>query len=129
MINAALKIQEETEAGRPPSERDVQILRRISTTMNSKGIAVPSSPDTEPLDEEGYLDLVFEYNKMKKTHNYDWRWVEVAVFDYNPKTRMYFVRSIFPPLVFAWVNKLYLLFDGEDPNLHGERIKGKPYTQ
>lgn len=28
-----------------------------------------------------------------------------------------------PPVVYAWVSKVYLCFDAEDPNKHGLRIK------
>ena len=35
----------------------------------------------------------------------------------------YFVRSIHNPIVYAWVSKIHLLFDGENPNKHGQRIR------
>ena len=83
---------------------------------------IPGSPDIDPY-EDGAEDLVFDYDKMKRVHNYDWQWVEVAVFKYDPETRRYFVRTIYPPIIFAWLSKLYVLMDGEDPRVHCERLK------
>lgn len=45
------------------------------------------------------------------------------MFDYNEKTERFYVRSIYAPIVHAWVPKIYLCFDGEDPNQHGKRVR------
>lgn len=90
--------------------------------MGDYGKVRPTSPDIDAL-VEGHEKYVFEFDKMKKVHVYDWKWVDVAVFDYDPETERYYVRTIFPPVVHAWVDKIYLCFDGEDPNFHAKRIK------
>ncbi|CAG7831213.1 unnamed protein product [Allacma fusca] len=82
----------------------------------------PNSPDIDPY-EDGFEELVYDYDKMKRVHNYDWKWVDVAVFKFDGDTRRYFIRTISPPYLFAWIGKLYLLMDGEDPRRHAERIK------
>jgi hypothetical protein len=82
----------------------------------------PSSPDNDAL-LDGHEKYVFEFEKMKKVHVYDWKWADVAVFDYNEKTNRYYVRTIYAPVVHAWVDKIYLCFDGEDPDKHGQRIR------
>lgn len=51
--------------------------------MGDYGINVPSSPDIDPY-EDGMEQYVLDFDKMKKVHIYDWRWVDVAVFDYHP---------------------------------------------
>ncbi|ODM98022.1 Dynein heavy chain 1, axonemal [Orchesella cincta] len=90
--------------------------------LGDYGINIPASPDIDPF-EDGLDQYVLDFDKMKKVHIYDWRWVDVAVFDYHPGQNKFFVRSIHPPFVYAWVSKVYLCFDAEDPNKHGLRIK------
>lgn len=47
---------------------------------------IPGSPDIDPF-EDGFETYVVDFDKMRKTHIYDWRWADVAVFDYNAETR------------------------------------------
>jgi len=89
------------------------------------GEAFPTRPESSDIDPlvEGHEKYIYEFHKMKKVHVYDWKWVDVAVFDYDTTKRKYYVRSIHPPFVHAWVDKTYLCFDGEDPEKHGQRIR------
>jgi dynein heavy chain len=82
----------------------------------------PTSPDGDVF-VDGHSKYVMEFDKMKKVHVHDWKWVDVAVFDYNEETERFYVRTIYTPIVHAWVDKIYLCFDGEDPNTHGKRIR------
>lgn len=93
--------------------------------MGDYGLSIPDSPDIDPFEDD-MEQYVIDFEKMKKVHIYDWRWVDVAVFDYHPSQNKFFVRSISnydKGHVYAWVSKIHLLFDAEDPNRHGQRIK------
>lgn len=61
--------------------------------MGDYGLNVPDSPDIDPF-EDGLDQLVLDYDKMKKVHIYDWRWADVAVFDYHPSYNKYLSRHI-----------------------------------
>lgn len=53
--------------------------------IGENGPVRPSSPDTDVLTD-GHEKYVYEFDKMKKVHVYDWKWVDVAVFDHDPET-------------------------------------------
>jgi hypothetical protein len=67
-------------------DEEVQVIHGVRDRRTGSQFAFPSSPDIDPY-EDGYTEFVYDYSKMKKVHNYDWKWVEVAVFAYDAGTK------------------------------------------
>jgi len=44
------------------------------------------SPDVDYYEFAGG-SIIYDYNKMKRVHQYNWKWAEVAIFEYDPVER------------------------------------------
>jgi len=81
-----LAFEDEAEGRGALSDEEIYVLHDARNIVTGSQRFHPESPDIDPY-EDGYSEFVFDYDKMKKVHNYDWKWVEVAIFAYDPERR------------------------------------------
>lgn len=78
-VTDAEEIDEDTEETSGSAKASKRLTRPVrSYFMGDYGINLPLSPDFDPF-EDGLDQYVIDFDKMRKVHIYDWRWVSTHV--------------------------------------------------
>lgn len=81
-----------------------------------------------PIPGEAYLPCVTEDPENAKENimvrlNHVYEWLNVAVTDYSPETRLWHVLTLDGLQRTFQIPRIYVMFKAEDPEIFGQRIK------